>query len=177
MQGRLCPNCSKPHHCADHGLLIWQSLSCASRSENGLRIFMTFQGNLEQAQWCRRWAQSRGPMPATAEVFKPGALLGYFFFLYKRANFKPRLKAKAQGAEAIPQRQQIHPNPSEKQGFSWLQGRSLAEEFKLCVLWVAFGQQTPQETLTGSLASTSLTFALSHLAQQKHHGHLKQKSL
>lgn len=99
------------------------------------------------------------------------------YFLDKWANFRARLKAKVQGAEAIPERKQIHPNPSEKQGSSWLQGISPAKGLKLFVLWVVFGQQTPQETLTGSLASTSSTLALSHLAQQKLRGHLKQKSL
>lgn len=84
----------------------------------------------------------------------------------------------------MPHRHQIHPDPPRKQGSSQPQGISPAEELEFfCFVGCFFGevvffspQQTPQETLIGSLTFAALTFALSHLAQQKHYGHVKQKS-
>lgn len=78
-------------------------------------------------------------MPATAEVFKPGVLLGFLF--EKWADFRPRLKAEVQGGEAIPHRHQIHPDPPRKQGSSQPQGISPAEELEVfCFVGWFFGE-------------------------------------
>lgn len=92
--------CHKPFSCADHVLdmarcSVW-SYWVVSRAGNGLWIFATFGGNLRQAEWRKQWAQNDGPMPATAEVFKPG-ISTWISFWKSWANFKLRLKAKVQG--------------------------------------------------------------------------------
>lgn len=90
---------NEPYSCADHMDMarrsVWIYL-VVSRAGNDLWIFATFGGNLRQAQWHKQWAQNDGPVPATAEVFKPG-ISTWISFRRSWANFRPRLKAKVQG--------------------------------------------------------------------------------
>lgn len=118
---------------------VWSYL-VVSRAGNDLWIFATFGGNLRQAQWHRQWAQNDGPMPATAEVFKPG-FSTWISFRRSWANFRPRLKAKVQGRWC---------HTLQENTVLLSAARSNTSNRRLYFIFSPF-QQTRQYSLTGSL--------------------------
>lgn len=163
--------CHKPYSCADHMDMarcsVWSYL-VISRAGNDLWIFATFGGNLRQAQWHKQWAQNDGPMPATAEVFKPGISTWISFKGFELISGRDS-KQKFRVDDAIPSR--------KTQCCSQLQGVTPAtEDFTIFFPLSNKPDNIHWQGAWCNTATANLTFALSHLSQQKPYGCAKQMS-